>query len=246
MFNKKNNTHQSFHDKRQLKQLFNDRIYFGPFSGLKIPDNLYDVLSVAEIMGLYESCLHNTFSDLLNRDIKNIILVGGNNGYYTAGLSYIFSPEQYYVYEMDHKMHNLIESWYVKNNMSLPKILGEADDKNFVNFDADIDLLLIDCEGAEKILLNPEKFLWQKRSDIILELHPFYVDNLIALISKRFSSTHEIQLIYDDFNEDGKINQILKGLNMNVLYPQHPTHRWIMEDGKKVFTSGSFMYLKRK
>ncbi len=247
MFKKKSNQSVKKIDKKEdLINLFNERIYFGPFSGLKIPENLYDILSLSEILGLYESCLHPIFGDLLNLNVKKAIIVGGNNGYYSAGISYLINPEDFYVFEMDKNMHALIESWYKKNDLKSPQILGEANDSNFLNYQDDVDLLLIDCEGAEETLLNPDKFNWQKKTNIILELHPFYVENLIHLISKRFSKTHEIKLIYDDFQEDDKIQKILSGLNLNIEYPKHPTHRWIMENDKKVFTSGSFMYLKCK
>ena len=50
------------------------RIYFGPFSGLKIPQRLNKVLTVTEILGLYESCLHPKLEYLINCNTKNIIL----------------------------------------------------------------------------------------------------------------------------------------------------------------------------
>ncbi len=245
-YKKKSNQSVKTTKKEELKTFFNERVYFGPFSGLKIPENLYSVLSLSEILGLYESCLHPIFEDVLNKNIKNAIIVGGNNGYYTAGLSYLFNPENFYVFEMDERMHFLIESWYKKNDLKKPHILGEANDENFIEFQDGIDLLLIDCEGAEITLLNPDKFKWQKNTNIILELHPFYVNNLINLISKRFSKTHEIKLIYDDFQEDEKIQKILNGLNLNIEYSKHPTHRWIIENNNKIYTSGIFMYLKCK
>ena len=116
-YKKKSNQSVKITKKEELKTFFNERVYFGPFSGLKIPENLYSVLSLSEILGLYESCLHPIFEDVLNKNIKNAIIVGGNNGYYTAGLSYLFNPENFYVFEMDERMHFLIESWYKKNDL---------------------------------------------------------------------------------------------------------------------------------
>ena len=43
-----------------------------------------------------------------------------------------------------------------------------------------------------------------------------------------------------------KVNKILNGLNLNYNYDQHPSHRWINENGNKVYTSGLFLYLRRK
>jgi hypothetical protein len=234
------------HTKEIVAKYFGKRIYFGPFSGLKIPDVVLNALSITEILGFYESCLHFVFSDLLNRKIKNVIIIGGNNGYYSAGLSNLFNPESLLIYETVADLHPRIASWFEENSLSNYKILGEATPDEFKKIDRKIDFLLMDCEGFEKTLLDPDEFVWQRNSDIIVELHPFYKDNLISDFTQKFHLSHNIQIIYDDFNENIKVNQILEGLKLNINYDQHPSHRWINENGNKIYTSGIFLYLKRK
>ena len=78
-----------------------NQIYTGPFAGLVIPDILKPSLKLAEALGLYEYALHRFFSDLINKDIKNIMVIGGHKGYYPAGLSNLLRPENMYVFEMD-------------------------------------------------------------------------------------------------------------------------------------------------
>jgi hypothetical protein len=222
------------------------RIYFGPFSGLKIPQKLNKVLTVAEILGLYESCLHPKLEYLINRDIKKIILVGGNNGYYSAGLSYIFNPEIIKIYETEKGLHEFIDLWFVENKLSKHEIFGAATEEEFNIIDSKIDLVFMDCEGFEVELLNPSKFSWQKNTNVLLELHPFYVNNLLSTLCDRFRESHEIEVIYDDFNENIKIDTILKGFELDIKCDRHPNHRWIEEQNNKVFTSGIFLFLKRK
>ena len=77
-YKKKSNQSVKITKKEELKTFFNERVYFGPFSGLKIPENLYSVLSLSEILGLYESCLHPIFEDVLNKNIKNAIMIISN------------------------------------------------------------------------------------------------------------------------------------------------------------------------
>lgn len=232
--------------KNSLLGKIGDRIYFGPFSGIKIPNEAHDFLTISEILGLYESCLHSKFANLLNQDISNIILVGGNNGYYAAGISYMFNPQTINIYESEEKFHTIINSWFLYNKLSNANILGKATVKEFEQIDAKIDFVFMDCEGYEIELLNPHLFLWQQKTEILLELHPFYVDNLIAILTSRFKKSHKIQIIYDDFNEDIKIDKILNGLDLNIKYSKHPTHRWIGENNNKVYTSGIFMFLTQK
>jgi hypothetical protein len=222
------------------------RIYFGPFSGLKIPQRLNKVLTVTEILGLYESCLHPKLEYLINCNTKNIILVGGNNGYYSAGLSYIFNPEKICIYETEKVFHEFIDLWFGENKLSKHEILGAATVEEFKKIDSKVDLVFMDCEGYEVELLNPSNFPWQKSAYILLELHPFYVENLLSNLCDRFRDTHEIEIIYDDFNENIKVDTLLKGFNLNIEYNKHPNHRWIEEQNNKVFTSGIFLFLKRK
>lgn len=240
LFKKQKSTNQSLLDK------IGNRIYFGPFSGLKIPEKTSGILTISEILGLYESCLHSKFGNLLNSDIKNIVLVGGNNGYYSAGISYIFNPDSMKIYETEENFHNIIESWFVENDLSKYSIFGKATIEEFKKNESKIDLLFMDCEGFEIELLNPSTFLWQKDTEILLEIHPFYINNLLVILANRFRMTHDIEIIYDDFNEDNKIDKILNGLNLDMEYNKHPNHRWIIENGKKVYTSGVFMVLTKK
>ena len=232
--------------KNSLIEKIGNRIYFGPFSGTKIPKEACDFLTISEILGLYESCLHSKFDNLLNQEINNVILVGGNNGYYAAGMSYLLNPQIIYIYESEDKFHPIINSWFIENKLSNTNILGKATIKEFERIKSKIDFIFMDCEGYEIELLNPQLFLWQQKTEILLELHPFYVDNLIAILTSRFRKTHKIEIIYDDFNEDIKIDKILNGLELDIKFSRHPNHRWIEENNKKVYTSGIFMYLAQK
>lgn len=230
-----------------IAQKTGKQIYTGPFAGLKIPEVLLPKMKLAEILGLYESCLHHTFSELVNRKIENIMIIGGHKGYYSAGLSNFLRPKKMYVYEMDEVYFPLIETWIEKNNLA-PFIMGkEATTEILENFSDKIDFLLIDCEGAEIFLLQPEKFKWQKNSDILVEIHHFYNNKIMGTIIERFRDTHEISVIYDNINEDQKIKNVIKGLGINGSYRSHPYHRWIFdENNHKIITHGIFLYMKRK
>lgn len=242
IFKKKNdlNTYQELLDK------IGNMIYSGPFSGLMIPIEVKNKLSLSEFLGMYESCLHPCFESLINKEINNIIFVGGNNGYYSAGLTYVFNPNSIQIFESDLKFHNIIESWFVLNNFKNYQINGIAGIEQFNKINRKIDLLFMDCEGFEAELLNPSLFMWQKDSDILVELHPFYIKNILSIITDRFRDTHYIEIIHDDFNEDIKIETILRGFNLKLNYNKNPNHRWIIKDNKKIFTSGIFLYLKKK
>ncbi|QIL40679.1 hypothetical protein G7074_16245 [Pedobacter sp. HDW13] len=223
-----------------------DQIYYGPFSGLKIPEILFDQLTVSEVLGLYESCLFETWDRVVKKNIDNMMVIGGHTGYYSAALSYLLQLKNNHVFETDTPLHHFITSWFSINKLTPPKLYGSATEDIFENWQEKIDLIICDCEGEEINLLNPDRFPWQKESNIVVEAHPFYKHRVLSEIIARFKKTHEINLIYDDFNEDQKISKILLGLGLQKLkYDEHPTHRWIHQNGKKTFTSGIFLYLNK-
>ncbi len=232
-------------NKNDLISLIGNQIYTGPFSGLKIPEIVQNILTTSEILGLYESCLHPNIETLISKEVKTVVMVGGNNGYYSAGLSYILAPEMIYIYESLTHLHPVIESWYTKNELKNYSIRGEATLENFSAF-KEVDFLFMDCEGFEVNLLDPELYPWQKNCNILFEMHQFFIDKLLSKISERFRNSHSIEIIYDDFNEDTKVDKLLHGFKLDINYNRHPTHRWIMKEGKKVFTSGMFMSLTKK
>ncbi|MCF8272791.1 MAG: hypothetical protein K9I95_03070 [Flavobacteriaceae bacterium] len=240
LFKKEKITIQSLLDK------IGNRIYSGPFSGLKIPLKASKILTISEVLGLYESCLHSKFEYLISNGVKDILLVGGNNGYYAAGLSYLFNPNSIKIFETEVYFHSIIESWFIENELCNMSILGKATIEEFKKFESNIELIFMDCEGFEIELLDPLIFPWQQKAEILLEIHPFYVKNLIATLADRFRMTHYLEIIYDDFNEDSKIEKVLSGLNLDIKYNKHPNHRWIIENDKKVYTNGIFMFLSKK
>lgn len=231
----------------EVEKKIGKQIYTGPFAGLKIPDLVSGKLNLYKILGVYESAIRPFITDLINQSPKNIMIIGGNRGYYAAGFSYLFQPDNLYVYEMDEKFHPAIESWIAPNNLKDFQIYLKADEDSMKNWDKPLDLVLVDCEGAEYDLLDPGKYTWQKDVHLIVEIHYFYNSKITGALIERFQKTHHIQMAYDDPAENQLIDNFLKESRIHGFYPRHPWHRWIRnENGKRTLTNGVFIYLKPK
>lgn len=224
-----------------------NQIYTGPFAGLKIPQLLQSEMKLAEILGLYEYALHDVFSNLVNNKINNIMVIGGHKGYYPAGLSNLLRPQNMHIFEMDQKFIPLIHAWKETNSLQNYEVYGEATSEILSNWDEKIDFLLIDCEGAEDFLLQPDEFVWQQKTEILVETHHFYDNKIMGNLVSRFAGTHHIKIIYDDIFENDKIQNVLDGLGINGSFRGHPTHRWIFGENKnKIITAGLFMHMTPK
>ena len=231
---------------RQVEKKIGHQIYAGPFAGLKIPDLVSGKLNIYEVLGVYESCIRPFIGDLINQKIKDIMIIGGNRGYYAAGFSYLLKPDNLYVYEMDEKFHPTIRSWVELNDLKDFEIYQKAEEESMKNWDKKLDLVLVDCEGAEFDLLDPEKFSWQKNVHMIVEIHYFYNSKITGAIVERYQKTHHIEMVYDDLSENQLIDNFLQESGIHGFYPKQPWHRWIRKDGKRILTNGVFMYLKPK
>lgn len=229
-----------------LKKIGN-QIYTGPFAGLKIPEIVKLDSKLAEVLGLYEYALHPIFSSLVNRSIDDIMVIGGHKGYYPAGLSNLLRPQNMHVFEMDEKFLPLIESWIEPNELKGFQIYGEATFQILENWNHNIDFLLIDCEGAEDFLLQPDVFKWQQNSDILVEVHHFYNHKIMGNLVERFKKSHDLEIIYDDISENDRIQNIIDELGVKGSYRKQPLHRWIFDQHKhKIITAGVFLNMKAK
>lgn len=233
-------------DKKKLLNSIGNRVYSGPFSGLGIPDSIGKLLTVPEILGLYESCMHKYIFKSVNQKLNNIMIIGAHYGYYVTGLNYLCSPEKIFAFELDDYFHPYIKEWSSYNSLPVPYVSGKADVQLFESLSEPIDFMICDCEGYEIELLNPARFDWQKECTILVELHPFYRKNLISTIISNFKNYHNIEIFEDDFSENEKLNAICKAFNYNSRIDMQPYHRWISEHNRKVYTSGIFMYLTPK
>jgi hypothetical protein len=55
--------------------------------------------------------------------------------------------------------------------------------------------MVIDCEGAEAVLADPEAVPWLIGASLLIELHPATEPEVRATLERRFEATHELELI---------------------------------------------------
>jgi hypothetical protein len=56
--------------------------------------------------------------------------------------------------------------------------------------------LLCDCEGAEKVLLDPVRVPTMRRWRVLVELHDFIDPTISAAVLSRFEASHTVELIH--------------------------------------------------
>ena len=184
---------------KKLRVYFKDMVVLsGPFRGLKYPGFISSGSSLyPKLLGCYESELHEILDQLISINYTEIIDVGCAEGYYAIGLAIRYQHSKVYAYdtnkeaqEMCHKMALLNQ---VENRILITGSLNAELLKTFIFKYR--GLLIIDCEGYEDELFTKEVVGNLKNCDVLIELHPMYVEHIKDKIIQLFALTHHIEII---------------------------------------------------
>lgn len=173
----------------------NNTVYKGPFKGMKI--EIGDLLISNKLLGIYEECLHPWIELGISSAPDCILNVGSGDGYYAIGLGLRCPQAPVFCIDTNHNCFKMLGENAIVNGFTNYKCYTESTPecietllKNF-----HCPLVFMDCEGAEKELLDLSSVPSLSRSFIIVELHPFLVSGIDSLILSRFSETHTIHRI---------------------------------------------------
>jgi hypothetical protein len=163
----------------------------GPFAGLVYPDASATSL-VPKLLGAYERELHGAIEQAVHDEPELIVNVGAADGYYAVGLARRCPAAAVHAFEADPLARELLSRVAAANGVALT-IEGTAELDLLRRLPPTRTLVVIDCEGCEATLLDPEQLPLLRTATIIAELHDFAVpgDPVVA----RFAATHEVTLI---------------------------------------------------
>ena len=172
------------------------RIKGGPFKGAQIIRNTHINLFYSKLLGIYEKELHYIIRPLLEIQFENIIIVGCAEGYYAAGFVKFANSTRIIGFEANQDLQNLcVRNVNLNNTSKLFSMKGicEIDDLN--SHATEESLILMDCEGSERELLNPNKIPQLKGCEVVVECHDIFDEGITEIILERFSDTHIIKKI---------------------------------------------------
>lgn len=163
----------------------------GPFAGLRYPDATATSL-IPKLLGAYERELHGVIEQAIRAEPHQIVNVGAADGYYAVGLARRCPAAAVHAFEADPRARALLERVAAANGV-MPRIEGMAGIDALRRL-ADVrTLVVMDCEGCEGTLLDPEQVPLLRTARIVAELHDFAVPG--ETVTARFAATHDITLI---------------------------------------------------
>ena len=169
------------------------RIHQGPFAGMDYVEAATEGVLIARLLGTYESELHPYIAEIAAGGLDCVIDVGCAEGYYAVGLARQLPGVTVYAHDIDEAARNACAELAAKNGVADRVIIGgEFKPHDFQAFEGRRVLVLVDAEGAEVDILQPELGPALAQMDIIVETHDLYRPGTLATLTARFSPTHDI------------------------------------------------------
>jgi hypothetical protein len=184
-------------------------VLHGPFAGLEYPTDVAPGDLVAKLVGSYEQELHPVFERWIEAGVPRLIDVGSAEGYYAVGLARALPKSTVYAYDIDAGQrescatlaeHNGVEKRVVLGEMCTPLTLAEHPRKGVA--------LLVDAEGYERTLLDPDVAPNIRGWHLLAELHEFIDDGILAVLQERFADSHQIEVIDETVRDPAAIAEL--------------------------------------
>lgn len=168
-------------------------IYDGPFKGMRYLDYTSEGALVPRLLGTYENELHPHIERLANAGLDCVIDVGCAEGYYAVGLARRMPGVTVYAHDIVADAREACAQLAAKNDVSDRVVIGEEfKPEDFQAFAGRRVLVMVDTEGAEVAILDPERGPALKDMWIIVETHDGFTRGARDTLWKRFKATHDI------------------------------------------------------
>jgi hypothetical protein len=176
----------------------------GPLKGLRYPPDLVGKVDalVPKLIGSYEAELHESLERLRLQAVVNI---GSADGYYAVGLARLGLRVR--AFDPDRTGQATTRRLADYNGVTL-SIEGAFKPETLKNLDGEPALVLCDCEGCEATVLRPDAL---RDCNLIVELHDFVKPGLGDEVVRRFSSTHDVEVIREQARASSSYSE-LEGL----------------------------------
>lgn len=166
----------------------------GPFKGMKYISVSTGSKLYPKILGSYEKELEEIVQKLIDREYLKMINVGAAEGYFSVGFAMKNTNITVVAYEMENKGRENIKALAALNDVSDKiEIRGECTVAELNKTVTPGVLIVMDVEGAEDFLLDPQTCPSLLEADVLLEVHDNKVPGVESRIRDRFRGTHYIE-----------------------------------------------------
>jgi hypothetical protein len=170
----------------------------GPFAGMRYMPGQEHISGhlIAKLVGSYEHQIYPWLAEWIDADLQLVVDVGCAEGFYAVGLARAIPGVMVRAYDIYEPARRDCAALARINDVQDRVEIGEeCTPVALAELPAGRVALLSDCEGYEKVLLDPELAPNLRNWSIIVEQHDNVDPTIGATIERRFRDTHEIEVV---------------------------------------------------
>jgi hypothetical protein len=168
-------------------------VYAGPFKGMQFQARTSEGAGLPRLLGLYEFELQPFVTRFMAEPFECVIDVGCADGYYAIGLARGMPQTVVHAYDINPDARIGCAALAEANGVADRVVVGELfKPERFAEFAGKRTLVIVDIEGAEADLLDPEASPALKGMSLIVETHDCFRPGALKLLSERFAASHDI------------------------------------------------------
>lgn len=184
---------------------FGSAVRAGPFAGMSYPQSIVQARNlIPKLVGTYESELGPWVEELVRKQYASIVNVGSADGYYAVGFAMRMAGVPVVAFDTDPWARDATRALASENAVSTVTVLSMCDPAWLRDHLRVGSLLVVDCEGYERILLNPKSSEKLMECDILVELHEHVATGIGEEVRRWFSQTHNIREVWS-IRKDPKV-----------------------------------------
>lgn len=185
---------------RQLYQHLGGQVVAGPFAGMALIDQTSwgDGDLAVKLLGCYEAELHAALEKAIARNPDLVVNVGCAEGYYALGLARRLPEARIHAFDLDQKALAVCAMAAERNGVAgRVSTHGECTGAILAELAAGARhmLVVMDCEGAERTLLDAATLDRLGHCDLIVELHDFIDRSIGPTLKALAGDRFEVEVI---------------------------------------------------
>jgi hypothetical protein len=174
------------------------RVKDGPLAELEYPPGQEHSSQylVSKLVGTYERELHGVLGRWIADGVDLLVNVGCAEGFYAVGLARAIPRASVIAFDSNPDERARCLAMATLNGVAdRVEVRGLCTPEELAKLPRANTALLCDCEGAEKLVLDPARVPSMAGWRILVELHDFIDPTISATVLPRFAASHEIEFI---------------------------------------------------
>lgn len=171
-------------------------VLMGPFAGLHYATRATEGAMMPRLLGTYETELHPHILRFAAEGLDCVIDVGCAEGYYAVGFARLMPEVTVFAFDTAETARTACALNARDNGVQDRVVIGGTfTPEDFQAFAGRRALVIMDAEGAEDKLLQPERAPALAQMRLIVETHEAYRPGVRQRLIDRFSPTHEVLVV---------------------------------------------------